>query len=56
MDDYDIINDGQHGLYDVPLHEVLISFNNDCDAIAFVEWFENNRDEFEKFFHENFDL
>lgn len=49
MDKYDIISDHRHGLYDVPLHEVLLSFNNDDDAILFVEWFEDHRNDFEAF-------
>lgn len=42
-------------MYDVPDHEVLISFNNDNDAYAFVEWFEDNRELFETYFKEHFD-
>ena len=47
MDAFQIINACRHGLYDVPDHEVLLSFNNDDDAYKFVEWFELLQDEFE---------
>ena len=47
MDKYEVINAHRHGLYDVPEHEVLLSFNNDDDAYKFVEWFEIFSDDFE---------
>jgi hypothetical protein len=58
MDEFDVSCDQQNGngLYDVPAHEVLISFNNDNDAAAFIEWFQLKRDDFETFFHEQFDV
>ncbi|MGD2072937.1 MAG: hypothetical protein PVG65_05570 [Candidatus Thorarchaeota archaeon] len=56
MDEYQIISGHQWGLYNVPEHEVLISFNNDYDARAFEEWFYKNKKSFEKFAdnYENF--
>lgn len=52
MDKYNVINAHRHGLYDVPDHEVLISFNNDDDAYLFVEWFEKNSESFQSFVDE----
>ena len=49
MDKFEIINAHRHGLYDVPDHEVLISFNNDSDAYAFIEWFYKNQKDFEAY-------
>jgi hypothetical protein len=56
MDEYQVINEHRHGLYDVPLHEVLISFNNDQDALAFIDWFEENRKNFEEFFDKYYNI
>lgn len=56
MDDYDIITGHRHGLYDVPEHEVVMSFNNDNDAVAFIEWFNENREKFEEYFGKYFDI
>ena len=56
IDDYDIISGHKHGLYDVPEHEVLMSFNNDNDAVAFIEWFNENREKFEEYFGKYFDI
>jgi hypothetical protein len=49
MDQYEMISGQQHGLYDVPEHEVLLSFNNDDDACLFAEWFYKNGRDFEAF-------
>ena len=35
--------------YDIPDHEVLLSFNNDDDATLFMEWFEHHKDSFQGF-------
>jgi len=53
MDKYEIINAHRHGLYSVPNHEVLLSFNNDDDAYKFIEWFESNSDDFEYYVDNN---
>lgn len=54
MDDFDV-SCGQQNRngYDVPEHEVLLTFNNDNDAAAFIEWFRVRRGDFEKYFHDN---
>ena len=53
MDKYEIINAHRHGLYSVPNHEVLLSFNNDDDAYKFIEWFEINSNHFEDYVDNN---
>ena len=56
MDKYSINSGTQIVIYhEIPEHEVYLSFNNDSDAHAFVEWFEKNRTDFEKFVDEEFE-
>ena len=53
MDQFEIINAHRHGLYNVPDHEVLLSFNNDDDAYKFIDWFELVRADFEFYVDNN---
>ena len=50
MDKYQILSGSVRMIHqDIPDHEVLLSFNNDDDARAFVEWFTLRQDDFESF-------
>ncbi len=48
-DSFQIITGQRNVTYTIPEHEVLISFDNDDDALAFTEWFYQNRESFDRF-------
>ena len=50
MDTFKILSGTQFNItHELPEYQVLLDFNNDSDALAFMDWFAQNQKNFEEY-------
>ena len=50
MDSFNVLSGTQLNIaYELPEYQVLLDFNNNSDALAFMDWFAQNQKKFEAY-------